>query len=387
MINENSDKKILILGSTGSVGRQACDVVLEHSLSAVGMCAGKNVKLAESQARMLRPEFFAMADEGAARELKTVLADTDITVLAGLEGIKEMIARSQADIAVNSIMGRAGLEPTLAAIEKGMNIALANKETLVAAGKIVMAAARREGVKILPVDSEHCAIAQCLTAGRHEEVSRLIITASGGPFFGRTRDELRDITPSMALSHPTWNMGAKITVDSATMMNKGFEVIEACRLFDIPPERIDTIVHRESVIHSMVEYNDRSVIAQMAVPDMRMCVRYALFYPERVECSAQRLDLASIGKLTFYKPDFENFPLLGAAYDALRRGGVIPCVLNAANEEAVSLFLAGKIRFTDIFSSVCEVTSAFKNIDSPDLDDIYSADGEARRAVDGYFGI
>ena len=379
-------KSLVILGSTGSIGTQTVEVAEHLELKINAISGYANDSLLEEQARRFNVETVWISERKYS-SLKTRLADTSSKVVTGEEELERIASETPCDVLVNSLVGISGLKPTLAALDGKKRVALANKETLVAAGKIVMAAARREGVKILPVDSEHCAIAQCLTAGRHEEVSRLIITASGGPFFGRTRDELRDITPSMALSHPTWNMGAKITVDSATMMNKGFEVIEACRLFDIPPERIDTIVHRESVIHSMVEYNDRSVIAQMAVPDMRMCVRYALFYPERVECSAQRLDLASIGKLTFYKPDFENFPLLGAAYDALRRGGVIPCVLNAANEEAVSLFLAGKIRFTDIFSSVCEVTSAFKNIDSPDLDDIYSADGEARRAVDGYFGI
>lgn len=381
MIKGKIDKKILLLGSTGSVGTQAADVAREHKLTVDGICAARSVDTLEEQIREFHPRVCAVLDESAASELRVRVADTATQILAGTAGVLEMIDSSDADAAVNSIMGRAGLEPTLAAIGKGMNIALANKETLVTAGHIVMDVARKAGVAILPVDSEHCAIFQCLRAGEHDEVSRLILTASGGPFFGRKREELEAITVEQALAHPTWKMGAKITIDSATMMNKGFEVIEACHLFGVTPDEVDVVVHRESVIHSMVEFVDRSVIAQLAVPDMRMCVRYALTYPERAESAGEKLDFARIGRLTFASPDDENFPMLSLARSAFKKGGLIPCVLNGANETAVALFLDGKICFTDIFDLVKSVTEGYKNIDSPTLEQIAQADIESRNLV------
>lgn len=381
MISGNINKKILILGSTGSVGTQAADVARTHDLTVDGICAASNIKLLEEQIREFKPRFCAVMDERAAKELSAKVSDTDTHIFTGVEGVIEMIDRSDATVAVNSIMGRAGLEPTLAVIRNGMDLALANKETLVTAGDIVMAEAKRAGVNVLPVDSEHCAIFQCLRAGNRDEVKRLILTASGGPFYGKNREELTEITVEQALAHPTWKMGAKITIDSATMMNKGFEVIEACHLFCVTPDEVDVVVHRESIIHSMVEYVDRSVIAQMAVPDMRMCVHYALTYPERGVSHGERLDLTKAGTLTFLPTDDVNFPMLDLARESFRKGGLIPCVLNGANEAAVALFLDGKIKFTDIFDLVHHVTNNYKNIAAPTLEQIAEADVQSRILV------
>ncbi len=378
MINLKVNKKILILGSTGSVGTQAADVARMHGLTVDGICASKNIALLEEQIREFKPRYCTVTDEASAKELALRVADTDTRILSGLSGVIEMIDLSDATVAVNSIMGRAGLEPTLAVIRKGMDLALANKETLVTAGEIVMSEARRAGVNVLPVDSEHCAIFQCLRAGNRDEVKRLILTASGGPFYGKSREELTEITVEQALAHPTWKMGAKITIDSATMMNKGFEVIEACHLFGVTPDEVDVVVHRESIIHSMVEFVDRSVIAQMAVPDMRMCVHYAITYPERGFSEGERLDLTKCGKLTFLPTDDKNFPMLNLARSSFKKGGLIPCVLNGANEAAVALFLDGKIRFTDIFDLVRDVTDNYSNILTPTLAEIAEADVRSR---------
>ena len=269
----------------------------------------------------------------------------------------------------------------MAAIDSGKNIALANKETLVTAGTIVMNKAREKGVSVLPVDSEHCAIFQCLEGYPKSQVSRLILTASGGPFFGKKRDELKNITPEMALAHPTWNMGQKITIDSATLMNKGFEVIEACHLFDIDVDNVDVVVHRESIIHSMVEYIDNAVLAQMGVPDMRTCIQYAITYPDRLEGLQEKLDLAKLGKMTFAEPDKETFVLLDLAYKSMKMGGLIPAVLNGANEEAVYLFLNHKISFTDIMDMVKSVVMGYKNIKNPTIEDIETADKNAREMI------
>ncbi|MBE6671286.1 MAG: 1-deoxy-D-xylulose-5-phosphate reductoisomerase, partial [Ruminococcaceae bacterium] len=279
------------------------------------------------------------------------------------------------------IIGKAGLRPTLAAIESGKNIALANKETLVTAGEIVMKRAREKSVSILPVDSEHCAIFQCLEGYPSKQVSRLILTASGGPFFGKKREELQNITPEMALAHPTWSMGQKITIDSATLMNKGFEVIEACHLFNIDVDKVDVVVHRESIIHSMVEYIDNAVLAQLGVPDMRTCIQYAITYPDRYEGLQEKLDLAKLGKMTFAEADKDTFVLLDLAYKSMRMGGVIPAVLNGANEEAVYLFLNKKISFCDIMDMVSEVVLNYKNIKNPTIEDIEQADRNARETV------
>jgi len=316
-----------------------------------------------------------VADEKAAAELRIRVADTAVKLITGPDSAEQLAALTSAPLVFNSLLGIAGLRPTLAAISAGKNIALSNKETMVTAGELVNAAARQKGVEIRPVDSEHCAIAQCLDGKRAE---RLILTASGGPFFGRKREELARITREDALRHPTWLMGAKITVDCATMMNKGLEVIEAARLFAMDADHIDVIIHRESIIHSMVQYPDNAVIAQMSVPDMRMCVQHALTGNQRVPGLTAPLDLAKLGKLTFFAPDRENFPLLDLAYTALRRGGIVPAVLNGANEAAVALFLADRIGFTDIFDLVAEVTGQAGEVEAPSLEQIESADRWAR---------
>lgn len=348
-------KKLLILGSTGSVGEQAIDVAVRSGYPVLGLVANRNDKRAEEQARLLHPKAVAMADAGAAGRLRTALADTDIRVFGGENGVLEIIRETDADFAVNAILGKAGLLPTLAALESGKDLALANKESLVIAGAPVLACAKAHGRRITPVDSEHSAIFQTLRAGGHKEIKKLILTASGGPFFGKTRAELENVTVRDTLAHPTWRMGAKITVDSATMMNKGFEVIEAAHLFSVPAEKIDVVIHRESMIHSMVEYIDNSIIAQLSVPDMRLCVQYALTAPERCDAVIPELDLISAGKMTFAAPDRETFPLLDLAGEMFSAGGGMPAVLNAADEIAVDAFLKEKIGFLRISELVAEV--------------------------------
>ena len=375
-------KNIAVLGSTGSVGEQALDVAEKFGMSVSAISANRNVKRVEEQARKFGVRAVAMADADAAAELKTRLADTSVKVFAGEQGICEMIASEKRDAVLNSIIGEAGLLPTLAVIDSGSRLALANKESLVVAGEIVTARAKEKGVDILPVDSEHCAIYQCLKSGADKEVKRILLTASGGPFFGKQPDELRGLTAEQALAHPTWKMGAKITVDSATLMNKGFEVIEAVHLFGVPSNRIQVVVHRESIIHSMVEYIDNSVIAQLSVPDMRLCAQYALTYPERYEAVIPELDLFEISNLTFFKPDTETFALLGCAIDAIGKGGALPAVLNAANEVAVARFLDGKLGFYDIIESVCRVVSDMEYAkDKHTLDEIIECDRAARERI------
>lgn len=348
-------KKLLILGSTGSVGEQAIDVAVRSGYPVLGLAANRNDKRAEEQARLLHPKAVAMADAGAAERLRTALADTDIRVFGGENGVLEMIRETEADFAVNAILGKAGLLPSLAALESGKDLALANKESLVIAGAPVLACAKANGRRITPVDSEHSAIFQSLRAGKHKEIKKLILTASGGPFFGKTRAELENVTVKETLAHPTWQMGAKITVDSATMMNKGFEVIEAAHLFSVPAGKIDVVIHRESMIHSMVEYIDNSIIAQLSVPDMRLCVQYALTAPERCDAVIPELDLISAGKMTFAAPDRETFPLLDLAGEMFSAGGGMPAVLNASDEIAVDAFLKEKIGFLRISELVAEV--------------------------------
>ena len=350
-------ESMVVLGSTGSVGEQALDVVRKEGVRLLGISACKNTKRTEEQIREFRPRFCAMADENAAKDLKRAIADTDTIVYAGENGVCEMICEANADVVENSIIGEAGLMPTLAAIDTGKRLALANKESLVVAGEIVMKRAREKGVAVLPVDSEHCAIAQCLAGQNGNPIRRILLTASGGPFYGKTRVDLKEITVERALAHPTWKMGAKITIDSATLMNKGFELIEAVHLFDVSPEQVEVVVQRESIIHSMVEYIDHSVIAQLSVPDMRLCVQYALTAPRRNTAVIEPLDFTRLGTLTFGKPDFDTFVLLGAASHAVRVGGALPAVLNAANEVAVSAFLSRRIGFTDIMDVVTGVLS------------------------------
>ena len=380
-INNIKDKKISILGSTGSIGTQSLDVCDFHGISVEALSVQSNIKLLEEQARKFGISYAAVADEEKAGELKKNLADTDVKVFAGSRGILEMINELKGDTVINSIIGGAGLLPTMEAIKCGKNVALANKETLVTAGEIVMRSAKEKGISLLPIDSEHCAIFQCLMNGRREEVAKLILTASGGPFFGMTRDELKNVTVEQALAHPTWKMGRKITIDSATLMNKCFEMIEAAYLFDMPESMIDVVVHRESIVHSMVEYIDGAIIAQMSLPDMRMCIRYAVSYPFRVQGNCRHTDMASVGKLTFAKPDYDTFEALKLAPYALSKGGVIPAVLNGANEMAVELFLNKKISFTDITDLVSGVVHNYSNIENPTLDDIIEAGEKAKRAV------
>ena len=373
-------RSMVVLGSTGSVGEQALDVVRREGVQLLGISAQKNVRRVEEQVREFKPRYCAMADEDAARALKRAVSDTDTVVYAGENGICEMIREANADVVENSIIGEAGLMPTLAAIGTGKRLALANKESLVVAGEIVMKRAREKGVSVLPVDSEHCAIAQCLAGSNGNPIRRILLTASGGPFYGMTRDELSEITVERALAHPTWKMGAKITIDSATLMNKGFELIEAVHLFGVSPEQVEVVVQRESIIHSMVEYIDHSVIAQLSVPDMRLCVQYALTAPHRNSAVIEPLDFTRIGTLTFGKPDLDTFVLLSAASHAVRVGGALPAVLNASNEVAVAAFLAHKIGFTDIMDVVTEVLSDLEASASAasTLDEILFCDRVAR---------
>ena len=369
-----------ILGSTGSVGEQAIDVARQKNIKVVSICANSNYKRVEQQAREFKPAFCAMADEGAAMQLRASLADTNIRVFGGALGICEAIATSKAQISINSILGEAGLLPTLEIIKQKKKLALANKESLVVAGDIVMKKAAEQGVEIVPVDSEHCAIYQCLMAGRAEDVKKLIITASGGPFFGYNRERLKGITLEDTLAHPTWKMGAKITTDSATLMNKGFEVIEASHLFGVSADKIDVVVHPESIIHSMVEYIDNSVIAQMSVPDMRFCVQFAITSPVRDFGIINELDLVKLAKLSFYKPDEETFILLDYAKRALKMGGAVPAVLNASNEIAVGAFLKRRISFIDIFNIVTKTVDHFASnaCKISDFNGILDADKAAR---------
>lgn len=374
------ERPIAILGATGSVGRQAQEVAEALGARVTLLSAHRSVKEAEAAARRHRPDRIVMTDAAAARDLAVRLADTATAVLAGEEGLLEAIALDTSEVTVNSILGSAGLLPSLAVLDKGARLALANKETMVTAGKLVRERASASGAEILPVDSEHSAIFQSLKAGRHTEVKKLILTASGGPFRGYTRERLQAVTRAEALAHPTWQMGQKITVDSATMMNKGFEVIEAVRLFDVPPERIEVVVHPESIIHSAVEYIDNTVIAEMSVPDMRSCVQYALTYPERCAGLTPALDLAALGRVTFARPDPEAFPLLPLAFRAVERGGTAPAVLNAADEVAVAAFLEDTITFGAIADVVEETLTAVAT-PAEDLTSILEADGEARRVA------
>ena len=370
---------ISVLGSTGSVGEQALDVADKFGLKVASISANQNFKRVEEQARKFGVGSIAMADEKAAAELKIRLADTGTRIYAGDKGICEMIADTDCHTVVNSIIGEAGLLPTLATIDAGRRLALANKESLVVAGEIVMSKARERGVEILPVDSEHSAIFQCLKSGKQQEVKRILLTASGGPFFGYSKEQLKGIGVSQALAHPTWKMGAKITIDSATLMNKGFEVIEAVHLFGVPAENIQVVVHRESIIHSMVEYIDNSIIAQMSVPDMRLCVQYAVSYPDRDAATIPELDLFALSGLTFKRADTETFSLLARAYDCIKRGGALPAVLNAANEIAVAEFLAGNTDFYRISEVVGETVERLGAAsEAHTLDAILEYDRQAR---------
>lgn len=351
-------KTIAVLGATGSVGTQALDVARARGYCVDLMSAHRNVRAAEALAREFSPTFLCMTDEAAAADMRVRLADTSIEVLSGEAGLREGIARSCAETVVHAILGAAGLSPTLATIDSGKRLALANKESLVIAGDIVMARARAKGVDILPVDSEHCAIFQSLLSGKREQVRRLLLTASGGPFFGYSREQLAAVSAEDTLRHPTWQMGRKITVDSATLMNKGFEILEAAHLFSVPATAIEVVVHRESILHSAVEYIDNTVIGEFSLPDMRMCVQYAVDYPDRCASHGEPLDLVRLGRMTFFAPDREAFPLLTLAERASTLGGGMGAVLNAADEVAVDAFLHGHLTFLGIADCV---QSAFED--------------------------
>ena len=381
---------LIVLGSTGSVGEQAVDVARAHKIPLRAVTAHRSVTAVEAQIREFHPDYAVLTDEAAASDLRTRVADTGTKVLSGFEGITQMLhtvgTENPFGITVeNSILGEAGLLPTLETLKAGHKLALANKESLVVGGELVMSLAREKGTTILPVDSEHCAIFQCLRAGRAEEINRILLTASGGPFYGYTREQLQGVTKAMTLKHPTWTMGAKITVDSATLMNKGFEVIEAVHLFGVTPEKVEVIVHRESMIHSMVEYIDHSIIAQMSVPDMRHCVQYALTHPRRLPAgeTLPQADLFALGKLTFGRPDTEVFPLLALARDCITKGGALPCVLNAANEVIVAAFLDERIRFCQISELVSRVVEELSyTADWHTFERLMEADRLSREAAD-----
>lgn len=342
-------RSLVILGSTGSIGTQALEVAQQAGYRIVGLAAARQVDLLEQQIRQFAPAVAAMYDEQAAADLRVRVADLPVRILSGMDGLCELAAWPGADMVLNSVVGMVGLRPTLAAVAAGKDVALANKETLVAGGAFVMDAVAKAGVRLLPVDSEHSAIFQCLQGCPPERrIKRLILTASGGPFFGRQAAELEKVTLADALNHPNWSMGQKITIDSATMMNKGLELIEASWLFSMPPDKIDIVVHRESIIHSLVEYDDNAVLAQLGAPDMRVPIQYALTYPDRLPCPVKQLRLEDWNKLTFYAPDDEAFPAMNLARRALTMGGLYPAALNAANEVAVGAFIGGEIGFTDI---------------------------------------
>lgn len=371
-------EKVAILGSTGSVGKSALEVCKSLNIKVEGLSANSDIKTLEEQIRLFSPKYCAVTDEKAAAELKIKVADTPVKIISGKYSSADLAEECSCDTVLNSVSGIAGLRPTLSALKSGKNLALANKESLVTFGHSVMAEAKKRDLKILPVDSEHSAIFQCLSTQR---IRRLILTASGGPFYGKSRAELEGITPSDALDHPTWNMGNRITIDSATMMNKGFEVIEAVHLFGVDIDDVEVVVHRESIIHSMVEYIDSAIIAEMGVPDMKLCIQYALTYPERVKGPVKPLDFSSLTSLSIGKPDHSAFPLLPFAYKAYKMGGVAPAMMNGADEEAVALFLKGKISFNEISDFVTRVTSDAPKITDPKLCDIEEADIEARVRV------
>ena len=374
-------KAISVLGSTGSIGRQTLAVAEHLGLSVAALTANRKTELLEQQARQFRPQFVAVYDEDAAKAFRLAVADTSIRVGSGMEGLMEAATISGADCVVTAVSGSVGLKPTLAAIDEKKRIALANKETLVCAGELVMARAREKGAEIVPVDSEHSAVFQCLMGREKGELKKILLTGSGGPFRGRPRAELEDVTPEQAVRHPNWSMGAKISVDSATMMNKGLEFIEAMHLFGVTPDDIQVVIHPQSVIHSMVELVDGTVIAQMGVPDMGLPIQLALTYPRRCPSMFRHLDFTRLTDLSFEAPDYEKMPCLRLAMDAARMGGTAPCVMSAANETAVHAFLAGRLGFNRIYDCAAEAIEHVGVVQRPDLDTILAADKAARAFV------
>ena len=376
-------KCVSILGSTGSIGRQSLDIISRlPEIKVAALTAGTSVERMAEQCREFRPQLAVMATEAAAKELASQISDLPIRVNWGQEGLLEAASLAGADCVITAVVGMVGLKPTLAAIRAGKRIGLANKETLVCAGELVMAEAEKYHAEIIPVDSEHSAIFQCLMGcGDKKEVKRLILTCSGGPFFGKTREELKTVTQADALKHPNWKMGAKITIDCATLMNKGLEVIEAMRLYRMPLEKVDVVIHRQSVVHSMVEFTDGAVMAQLGTPDMRLPIQLALTYPQRIPCPVEPLNLLTCGPLTFSKPDMENFPCLALAYECAKKGGTACPAMNGANEEAVAMFLRDEIGFYDIYGLVSQAVEAVPFLKNPTLEEILEADRLARAAV------
>ena len=375
-------KTINLLGSTGSIGVQSLDVARARGYKVEALAAFSDVEKIEQQIREFKPEYAALVNEKAANDLKVRVKDTSTKVLSGMEGVTFCGAEAKGEITLNSVVGMAGLGPTVEAIKAKKTIALANKETLVAGGRLVTDLAKENNVSILPVDSEHSAIFQCLLgAPSNKALKRIILTASGGPFFGKTKEELKNVTLKDALKHPSWSMGQKITIDSATMFNKGLELIEAVWLFSVSPDMIDIVVHRESIVHSLIEYDDNSVIAQLGHPDMRLPIQFALTYPERFESPEKQLDLWEVGNLSFYKPDYENFPCMDICRNAIKEGGLMPAAVNCANEEANLLFRQDKISFNDIPRLIKEASATLVNKQDYVLEDVYNTDVSMREAV------
>ena len=378
-------KKIAILGSTGSIGRQTLDVAREQKdIEVVALCARRSVDLMEAQIREFRPRRAVMWEEDAAADLRTRVRDLDVEVLSGMEGILDTASMDGYEYFVTAIMGMVGVRPTVAAIESGKKIALANKETLVTAGHIIMPLAAEKGVPILPVDSEHSAIFQSLNGESGNKIAKIWLTASGGPFRGRTAEEIKNMRPEDALRHPTWEMGQKITIDSSTLVNKGLEVIEARWLFDVDPSQIQVLVHPQSIIHSAVEYEDGGIIAQLGAPDMRLPIQYALYYPERRPMPGERLDFYALGRITFERPDMETFPALRYAFDAIRKGGNIPTAFNAADEYAVQKFLERRISFPEISEMILHSMETCRYIENPTLDEIFETEREVQEILAGW---
>ncbi len=374
-------KKLCILGSTGSIGTQTLDIVDEHSreLSVTALAAGKNAVKVEEQVRKYKPEIAVLYDEKAAEDLKARVRDTSVKVLSGMDGLMEA-ASADSDIVVGAIVGMIGIKPVLSAIRAGHDVALANKETLVSAGHIITREAEENKVRILPVDSEHSAIFQSLNGERHEDIEKILLTASGGPFRGKKREELSEMTAETALKHPNWDMGPKVTIDSSTLVNKGLEVMEAHWLFNVPYDDIEVLIHPQSIVHSAVQYKDGAVIAQLGVPDMHLPIQYALFYPGRNNLNRERLDLFKTGELTFEKPDTDTFRGLKLALDAAKTGGTMPTVFNAANEEAVKLFLKGSIKYLEIPEIIEKAMADHKVVSDPDLEEIFRCESEVRNS-------
>ncbi|MBP3301316.1 MAG: 1-deoxy-D-xylulose-5-phosphate reductoisomerase [Clostridia bacterium] len=378
-------KKILILGSTGSIGRQTVSVLENLGLTAAGLSANTDVDRIEEQIRTLRPAFAAMTDPDAAKELKNRVVDTKTKVFSGEEGLLEMIREADFDVAVNGIVGMAGTKPFLEVIRRGKPVAVANKESLVTAGPLIKEEARRHGAKILPVDSEHSAVFQCLQAAPEtKRLKRIFLTASGGPFFGQTKEQLNCVTPADALRHPSWKMGAKITVDCATMMNKGLEIMEAVRLFDVEEKDVEVLIHRESIVHSLIEFDDNSVLAQLGLPDMRIAIQYALTYPDRLPSPVESLDLTTAASLTFAKPDLEVFPATELCRWAIREDGLYPTAVNAANEVAVHAFLNNRLSFPAIVETVRHIAESIRPVKNPDLEQIFACDKAVREETKRY---